>query len=98
MPGKGVDIAPRPRYKWSHHKFRGGSLMKNHILCAAHFAMIFLLASALRAADVRVVDAARAKDRAAVQALISQKADVNAAQPDGATALHWAAHWDDAPL
>ena len=24
-----------------------------------------------------------------------QKADVNAAQPDGTTALHWAARWDD---
>ena len=28
-------------------------------------------------------------------ALLKQKVDVNAAQGDGATALHWAAHWDD---
>jgi ankyrin repeat protein len=32
----------------------------------------------------------------ALRALINQHADVNAAQPDGTTALHWAAHWNDA--
>ena len=35
------------------------------------------------------------RDARAVQALLKQRVDVNAAQPDGATALHWAAHWDD---
>jgi ankyrin repeat protein len=45
--------------------------------------------------DVRLVDAAERRDAAAIQALLKQKADVNAAQPDGATALHWVAHWDD---
>ncbi|HEX5229938.1 MAG TPA: ankyrin repeat domain-containing protein [Bryobacteraceae bacterium] len=34
-------------------------------------------------------------DRAAVQALIQQKADVNAQQSDGATALAWAVYRDD---
>jgi uncharacterized protein len=34
-------------------------------------------------------------DRAAVQALVQQKADVNAAQADGATALQWAVYRDD---
>ena len=34
-------------------------------------------------------------DSSAVRALIAKKADVNAAQPDGTTALHWAARWDD---
>jgi ankyrin repeat protein len=27
--------------------------------------------------------------------MLKQKGDVNAPQPDGATALHWATHWDD---
>ena len=37
-----------------------------------------------------VADAAARGDIAAVRALIAQKADVNAPQADGATALHWA--------
>jgi len=42
-----------------------------------------------------VANAAKVQDKAALRALIKQKADVNAVMPDGATALHWAAHWDD---
>jgi ankyrin repeat protein len=42
-----------------------------------------------------VIDAAKRKDAAAVRALLERKADVNASAPDGTTALHWAAHWDD---
>ncbi len=42
-----------------------------------------------------VADAAEKLDRAAVRSLIRQRADVNAAQPDGMTALHWAALHDD---
>jgi ankyrin repeat protein len=45
-----------------------------------------------------VVDAARRGDTKAVQEAIRAKADVNAPQPDGATALHWAAHHSDAAL
>lgn len=42
-----------------------------------------------------LVDAAHRGDRDAVQALIQRKADVNAAEPDGSTALLWAAYHDD---
>jgi ankyrin repeat protein len=42
-----------------------------------------------------IVDAARRGDAAGVRALIAKKADVNAAAPDGSTALHWAAERDD---
>jgi ankyrin repeat protein len=41
-------------------------------------------------------DAAQKKDMRLVRALVGQRADVNAAQPDGTTALHWAVHWNDA--
>jgi len=36
------------------------------------------------------------RDHAALQALLKKKADVNAPQRDGATALHWAVYHDDA--
>src|SRR5262245_24764633 len=42
-----------------------------------------------------VADAAMRGDTAAVRALLTQKADVNAPQADGATALHWAAYRSD---
>jgi ankyrin repeat protein len=42
-----------------------------------------------------LTDAAKRRDGATVRTLIEQGADVNTPQPDGATALHWAAHWDD---
>jgi ankyrin repeat protein len=45
--------------------------------------------------DLRLVDAVERRDAGAIDALLKQRIDVNAAQPDGATALHWAAHWDD---
>jgi ankyrin repeat protein len=49
-------------------------------------------------ADTRLLNAARRNDPKAVQALIGQKVDVNLRQPDGATALHWAVHWDDVAM
>ena len=42
-----------------------------------------------------VADAAMRGDTAAVRALLAQKADVNAPQADGATALHWAVYRGD---
>lgn len=42
-----------------------------------------------------VADAVMRRDAALLQQLISARADVNAAQPDGTTALHWAAYQSD---
>jgi ankyrin repeat protein len=47
------------------------------------------------AATTDVADAAKRGDRDAVRAALARKADVNAAQSDGSTALHWAAERDD---
>ena len=44
---------------------------------------------------VRLVDAVRNGDTAAVRALLIEGAEVNAAEADGATALHWAIYRDD---
>ena len=43
--------------------------------------------------DLRLVDAAKNQDWAAVSTLLQEIA-VDIPQPDGATALHWAAHWN----
>ena len=45
--------------------------------------------------DAVVADAAEKMDRAAIRTLLRQRADVNAPQVDGMTALHWAAYQDD---
>jgi len=42
-----------------------------------------------------LIDAAKRSDKDAIRSLIQKKADVNVAEGDGATALHWAAYRDD---
>ena len=57
---------------------------------------VFAIAIAvLDAADARLADASMRGNLEAVRALVQQGADVNATQPDGMTALHWAARRDD---
>jgi len=46
--------------------------------------------------DAPLADAVERRDNQAVLSLLKTRADVNAAQSDGATALHWAAYLDDA--
>ena len=55
------------------------------------FVVAATLLSAAGIADSPVADAARRNDAQAVRSLLKQGADVNAAQGDGMTALHWAA-------
>ena len=45
--------------------------------------------------NVRLIDAVKQGNRTAVRALITEHANVNAAEPDGMTALHWAVRGDD---
>jgi ankyrin repeat protein len=62
-------------------------------------AAAFCLTAVLGAApSAPVADAAQQGDREAVKSLLKQAADVNAAQGDGMTALHWAALKNDADL
>src|SRR5436305_1767814 len=51
---------------------------------------------AAAAARVTLADAAEQRDKNSVRTLLETGADVNAAQVDGTTALHWAAYHDDA--
>jgi ankyrin repeat protein len=57
-----------------------------------------LLGVVAQGAAATVPDAAMNGDREAVRALLQKGADVNAAQGDGVTALHWAATRGDADL
>ncbi len=50
------------------------------------------------AADSRLADLAMQGDRDGIRSLLQQKADVNAAQGDGMTALHWAAMKNDVAM
>ena len=59
------------------------------------FAGVFLLTLSLAAANSDVADAAMRKDRTAVQGLLQKGANVNAAQSDGARAIHWAVYNGD---
>jgi ankyrin repeat protein len=64
-------------------------------------AIAWILAAATieaAAGDVRLIEAVKQGDVAAVRVLISQRTDVNAAEADGSTALHWAVRRSDAPL
>ena len=65
------------------------------LLLAATPAISAILA---KPGDSSIADAAMKRDAAAVRSLIKQGADVNAAQGDGMTALHWAAMQGDAEL
>src|ERR1700726_1189477 len=56
-----------------------------------------VLASSLLAAsiDVRLVEAVKTSDKAAIQSLLPQHIDLSATDTDGSTALHWAVRHDD---
>ena len=62
------------------------------LLISGFWAVVLLSAAN---SDLRLPEAAQQDDGAKVRALLSDKADVNAAQGDGMTALHWAAFKDD---
>src|SRR5215475_5808508 len=47
------------------------------------------------AADAPLADAVMHRDNALVRSLAADRTALNAAQPDGTTALHWAVRYDD---
>ena len=71
-------------------------LNREIVVCFASLAFSLLLSPAgFGAVASPVADAAMNGDRAAVQSLLAKKADVNAPQADGATAIQWAAYKND---
>jgi uncharacterized protein len=57
--------------------------------------LLALVVSGAASARPPLVDAARNGDRVALSVLLKNNADVNAAEADGTTALHWASSRDD---
>ncbi len=50
---------------------------------------------AYAAGAASLFDAIKNRDKESVRSLVRQGADVKTPEPDGTTALHWAAHWND---
>ena len=71
-----------------HAKGRGGWWVLS-------VSLLSIVGFAASNSELRLVDAVEGKDTATVRSLLRQHANVNAPQADGATALAWAAHWDD---
>ena len=61
------------------------------------FVVTIAVTAAIAARDVPLVAAVKSGDAAAVRTLLARDVDVDAAAPDGTTALHWAAHRNDLP-
>ena len=73
-----------------HRRLLVRTLVSVWVLCGA-----WVVSLGAAGADLRLVDAAKSQDWTAVGSLLRQGVDVTTAQADGATALHWAAYWND---
>jgi ankyrin repeat protein len=62
------------------------------------FASLAFAADTVASKDLRLVDAAKARNSAAAVALLQKRIDPNITEPDGTTALHWAVRYDEAML
>jgi uncharacterized protein len=60
------------------------------------FLLLALAGTSQAAERATIADAAEHRDTTLVRTLVDKKADVNATQVDGTTALHWAAYHEDA--
>jgi len=74
--------------------------MRSHLQSLAWIGCLAVVSSLSFAAtsDLRLIQAVKSQDAESVRALLKQHVDVNAAQGDGATALHWAADLNNVAL
>src|SRR5262245_7549085 len=69
--------------------------MKMRFIFATAVAVLLGTTAFAHADDSPLADAAEGKNFKAVEQLLEKKANVNAAQNDGMTALHWAVYHDN---
>jgi ankyrin repeat protein len=83
-------VAARP-----DHAFAGWRKRRNRAIGSALVFLAWLTLTPTASADSVVADASEKGDAARVRALVDRHENINQAQPDGMTALHWAAYRDD---
>jgi ankyrin repeat protein len=66
--------------------------------CILHYVIAFVLTAATAHAQSALADRIQSGDRGAAMELLAKNADVNQAQTDGTTALHWAVYRFDREL
>ena len=77
---------------------RGGEFGFKRVVAGYCLAAVASTFSVAAATDLRLIEAVKKRNVESVRELLKQRPvriDVNTAQGDGATALHWAAHRDD---
>ncbi len=92
-----VRTQPRSAGSWVHG-FRASDLsvlISNFKFLWLAIIISLLLSGISFGAEVPLPEAVEKRDHAAIQAFLEKHADVNSPQPDGMTALHWAAYQDD---
>ena len=67
-----------------------GVRWRDRLMSPLRCVLVLVLTLQAAAADLSLVEAVKKGDARAARALLAQKADVNAAEADGTTALHWA--------
>lgn len=72
--------------------------MKNVIASIVAASLLIAASITFAAGDLRLIDAVKKTDAKSVRSLIAAHADVNAADVDGSTPLHWAAQRDNTEL
>ena len=85
-------MRPDQKSKVGRQKSKTG-ISREALLLAAGYCL--LTSFSFSAPNAPLVDAAKSGDKAAILALLDAHADVNAPEPDGTTALAWAARLDD---
>jgi hypothetical protein len=74
------------------------AVLKRLTAAGVALGMSATLATSAATGDLRLIEAVKASDTAAMSRLVKQRALVNMTEADGSTALHWAARLDRADM